>query len=208
MLFQRLPITPSSGSGIHAGQKTGAWMRLASRCQPTAACAGQRSFADAFTESFPPQPASTNAASARAPSRFTAPLKPLSISSWLYTSIVAWKRLAARLVTVRLRAERSALDDVVDLQHFRLAREFDANVGQYRHQTLDGRIELLPRIPDLADSEAPARTESDVIDKPVRWPLAGGILHSLDGFVVLLARHVRCCSEASEDARVRRGGGH
>src|SRR5213083_2101563 len=76
MLFQRLRITPSSGSGIHAGQKTGAWMRLASRCQPAAAFAGQRSFADAFTESFAPQPASANAASARTASRFTAPLKP------------------------------------------------------------------------------------------------------------------------------------
>src|SRR5436309_15200636 len=76
MLFQRLPITPSSGSGIHAGQKTGAWMRLASRCQPAAAFAGQRSFADALTESFAPQPASAKAASARSPSRFTAPLKP------------------------------------------------------------------------------------------------------------------------------------
>src|SRR5204863_9308550 len=53
-------------------------MRLASRCQPAAALAGQRSFADAFTESFAPQPASANAANARTPSRFTVPLKPVN----------------------------------------------------------------------------------------------------------------------------------
>src|SRR5690242_3810761 len=78
MLFHLLPMTPSSGSGIHAGQKTGAWIRSASRCQPASAFAGQRSFADAFTESFAPQPASAKDASARTPSRFTAPLKPVN----------------------------------------------------------------------------------------------------------------------------------
>src|SRR5689334_18727054 len=80
MLFHWLPITPSSGSGIQAGQKTGAWMRSARCCHPTSAFAGHRSLAAAFTESLPPppQPASAKAASARAPSRFTAPLKPVN----------------------------------------------------------------------------------------------------------------------------------
>src|SRR5438874_12761068 len=78
MLFHWLPITPSSGSGIQAGQNTGAWIRSASRCQPATAFAGQRTFADALTESLAPQPASTKATSARTPSRFTAPLKPVN----------------------------------------------------------------------------------------------------------------------------------
>src|SRR5512133_1255802 len=78
MLFHWLPITPSSGSGSHAGQKTGAWIRSARCCQPARALAGQPTFADALTESFAPQPASANAASARTPSRFTAPLKPVN----------------------------------------------------------------------------------------------------------------------------------
>src|SRR3954471_23954733 len=75
MLFHRLPITPSSGSGIHAGQNTGAWIRFARRCQPAEALAGQRTVADAFTESFAPHPASANAARARTPSRLIASLK-------------------------------------------------------------------------------------------------------------------------------------
>src|SRR6266545_7873507 len=78
MLFQRLPTTPSSGSGSHEGQKTGAPMRSASRCQPAAAFAGQRTFADALTVSLAPQPVSANTASARATSCFTAPLKPVN----------------------------------------------------------------------------------------------------------------------------------
>src|SRR5262245_30118037 len=77
MLFHWLPITPSSGSGIHAGQKTGAWTRSARRCQPASAFVGQRTCADAFTESLAPQPDSAKAASATiTPARFTAPLKP------------------------------------------------------------------------------------------------------------------------------------
>src|SRR3981081_2625067 len=35
------PIFASSGFGIHVGQYTGAWMRLASCCQPCAHAAGQ-----------------------------------------------------------------------------------------------------------------------------------------------------------------------
>src|SRR3954452_16212115 len=73
---------------------------------------------------------------------------------------------------------------------------------------LSERRELLLRIPDLADSEAAARAESNVVRKPVRWPLPPGILQPLDAFVVLLARHARCRGEAREDASVRRGGGH
>ena len=82
-----------------------------------------------------------------------------------------------------------ALDDVVDLEHLGLAREFDPNVGQYRPQCLAECVELLARIPDLAYSEAPARTERDVVRKPVRRPLGTGRLQALDAFVVLLRSH-------------------
>src|SRR5215831_6751180 len=52
-------------------------MRSARRCQPASAFVGQRTCADAFTESLAPQPASATAASATiTPARFTAPLKP------------------------------------------------------------------------------------------------------------------------------------
>ena len=41
MLFQRLPICGTSGSGIQLGQYTGASIRFASRCQP-ASCSAFR----------------------------------------------------------------------------------------------------------------------------------------------------------------------
>ena len=50
-------------------------------------------------------------------------------------------------ITVRFRAGRLGLDDVVNLEHLRIAYELDPNIGQYRHQTLTERVELLPRIP-------------------------------------------------------------
>src|SRR6266568_9073492 len=78
MLFHWLPITPSSGSGSQKGQNTGASMRFARRCQSARAFAGQRTFADALTESLSPHPASARAAATRTPTRFTAPLKPVN----------------------------------------------------------------------------------------------------------------------------------
>src|SRR3954453_5445388 len=68
-------------------------------------------------------------------------------------------------------------------------------------------LQLLLRIPDLADSEAAARIESDVVGKAVRWPLATRVLQPLDALVVLFARHARCRGEPREDASVRRSGG-
>src|SRR5256885_4866956 len=84
-----------------------------------------------------------------------------------------------------------------------------ANVGQYRPQCLAECVELLARIPDLADSEAPARTERDVVGKPVRRPLCIGRAQTLDGFVVLLRSHAGRRGEAGKDprGRVRHGGG-
>src|SRR5438874_11721039 len=78
MLFHWLPITPSSGSGSQDGQNTGASMRFARRCQPARAFAGQRTFADALTESLAPHPACSMAAAPRTPARFTAPVKPVN----------------------------------------------------------------------------------------------------------------------------------
>ena len=49
-----------------------------------------------------------------------------------------------------LRARGLALDDVVHLKHFRLAR-VDPQLSENRAQALSKRVELLPRIPDLAD---------------------------------------------------------
>jgi hypothetical protein len=47
-----------------------------------------------------------------------------------------------------------ALDDVVDLDQLRL-RGLDRHVGQYRHETLSGRFELLTGLPDLGGSGVP-----------------------------------------------------
>ena len=68
---------------------------------------------------------------------------------------------------MRLRCRTGARDDVVELEHLGLALELDANVAQDRHQTLTERIELLLRIPDLADLEASTRGEGDVVREPV-----------------------------------------
>src|SRR5438270_13254214 len=67
MLLSRLPITPVSGSGSQAGQYTGAWIRLATPCQPAGAAAEQRGAAAGLAaEAFPPQPARAAAARASA----------------------------------------------------------------------------------------------------------------------------------------------
>jgi hypothetical protein len=58
-------------------------------------------------------------------------------------------------------------DDVVDLNHFGRTR-VDPNVLQDRHKALTEGIELRLRVPDLADSELPARVEGDVELESVR----------------------------------------
>jgi hypothetical protein len=88
----------------------------------------------------------------------------------------------------------------VDLEHLGLAREFDPNVVQHRLQTTAERVELLPRIPDLADAQVPLRAESDVMGEALRRP-AAGLLEAADAFVLLLRRHGRCGCEAGKDAR-------
>jgi hypothetical protein len=60
-----------------------------------------------------------------------------------------------------------ALDDVVDFEHFRLAR-INPHLFQKRHQTLPERVELLARVPDLADPDVPVHDKSAVEFHPVR----------------------------------------
>ena len=66
----------------------------------------------------------------------------------------------------------SALDDVVNLEDVRRAGELDAGGGEDRHQTLAESLELLPRIPDLADLKVAGQTEADMVVQPGWWPLA------------------------------------
>jgi hypothetical protein len=47
------------------------------------------------------------------------------------------------------------LRDVVNLEDLRLSREPDSNVGEDGLQVLAEGIELLSRVPDLADAEIP-----------------------------------------------------
>src|SRR3954470_11856092 len=107
-----------------------------------------------------------------------------------------------------------ALDDVVDLEHLGLARKLDSNVLQHRHEALSKCIELLSRVPDLADSEVPVRLEGDVELESLRQPVAR-LLQPADGLVVLLGRHVGRGREAGKDpclagvqGRGRSIGGH
>ena len=60
----------------------------------------------------------------------------------------------------------------MDLEDVRRAGELDAGGGEDRHQTLAESLELLPRIPDLADLEVAGQTEADMVVAPGRWPFA------------------------------------
>jgi phage portal protein BeeE len=63
---------------------------------------------------------------------------------------------------VRVGAGRRplALDDVVDFEHFGLAR-VEAEFCEDRHQASTERIELLFGVPDQTDVELVARAEAD-----------------------------------------------
>jgi hypothetical protein len=62
----------------------------------------------------------------------------------------------------------SALDDVVNVEDVRRIGELNADTGEDRHQALPERLELLPRVPDLADAKVAVRTETDVVVEPGR----------------------------------------
>ena len=63
-----------------------------------------------------------------------------------------------------------ALDDVVDLKELWLAGELDPKVGQDGHQGLTVGFELLPRVPDFADSQIPVCSKENVVVHAVRRP--------------------------------------
>src|SRR5437868_14101108 len=81
-----------------------------------------------------------------------------------------------------------ALDDVVDLEHLGLTR-LDPDVLQHRHQALAEGVELLARVPDLADSELAVGLEGDVVLESLREPVAR-LLEPADRLVVLFRRHI------------------
>src|SRR4029079_7308759 len=83
------------------------------------------------------------------------------------------------------RARWSALDDVVNLEDVRRIGELDAGAREDRYQTLAEGLELLPRVPDLADVKVAIRTEADVVVEPGRWPFAG-VLELANRLVVLV----------------------
>src|SRR3954452_21402522 len=77
-----------------------------------------------------------------------------------------------------------ALDDVVNLEHFRVAW-VDPQLGQDRPQTLTKRFKLLLRIPDLADLEVPLRAKAELVVESVGGK-DSGLIEAADDFVVLL----------------------
>jgi hypothetical protein len=82
----------------------------------------------------------------------------------------------------------------VDLKRLRFARVY-AHVREKGHEALPERIDLLPRIPNLADSEVPVRNEAHVDIQPVRREVPG-VLKMADRLVVLLRRRLRRRREA------------
>ena len=100
----------------------------------------------------------------------------------------------------RLRAEGAALltpDGVVNLDQLGLARLY-ADLCQHRHEALAERVELLPRVPDLADPQVGVRAEAHVIIEPVGRPVAG-LFEPADGLVILLGGQRRW-GEADQNA--------
>ncbi|MGZ5387834.1 MAG: hypothetical protein ACXWGS_10500 [Solirubrobacterales bacterium] len=84
----------------------------------------------------------------------------------------------------------------MNLHYLRLAR-VDPYIRQDRHEALAERIELLLRVPDLADAEVAIRTEADVIVQPIWGPLS--LSQASDAFVVLLCGQ-GCWGKADQNA--------
>src|SRR5680860_1195657 len=85
-----------------------------------------------------------------------------------------------------VQPELLALLEVVDLEDLRLARKLNPGFGQHRHELLAERLELLPRVPDLAHPEVPFRAEADVVIEPLGRKLHSGLFKRAGAFVVLL----------------------
>ena len=92
-----------------------------------------------------------------------------------------------------------APDDVVDLEYLGLAWLY-ADICQYGHKALAKRLELLPRVPDLANAEVAICAEADVVIHPLRGKVAG-LRQATDTFVVLLGGQGRR-GEADDDAHL------
>ena len=71
------------------------------------------------------------------------------------------------------------------LEDVRRVGELDADAGKNRHQTLTEGLELLLRVPDLADLKGAIRTEADVVVEASGWPFAG-VLDLANRLVVIL----------------------
>src|ERR687897_2310998 len=120
---------------------------------------------------------------------------------WLSTHVLLRHRLLRQPGGFACSGSRRlAADDVVDVEHLRLAWLYP-DVGQNRHQTLAKRFELLPRVIDLANAKVALRAEADVVIHPVRGKGAG-LLQATDTLVVLLGRQRRR-GEVGNDAHRR-----
>src|ERR1044071_6208122 len=118
-----------------------------------------------------------------------------------YTNIRSPVKCLRRSTTRPARAAGLPPDDVVDLDDLGWAGELDTVRGEDRHQALTERLELLHRVPDLADPEAATGTECDVVLEPVGRELARR-LDCGHGRVVVLGCHAGRACETDKDAHV------
>src|SRR3954447_20327980 len=103
--------------------------------------------------------------------------------------------------TRRRDLEHLPLDDVMDLDDLGRACELDAGLAEDRHQSRCEGLELLPGVPDLADPNAPAGCERDVVVEPVGRELAR-CLDQRHRLVVLRSLHARCRREPDKNAHL------
>ena len=97
-----------------------------------------------------------------------------------------WVRARARFR--RARHLCLALADLVNLEDLRGVAGIERDVGQHGHlhQPLTVRLELLPRVPNFADTQVPFRSEANVVLEAVRKRLDSSLPKQPVGFVVLL----------------------
>lgn len=64
------------------------------------------------------------------------------------------------------------LEELLDLEHFGLARELEAGILQSRPHALAKGVQLLSRIPDFTDLEVPFLAEENMHLQAVGWPVS------------------------------------
>src|SRR4029077_9813275 len=89
----------------------------------------------------------------------------------------------------------------MDLDDLGRTGQLDTALAEDRHQTLTERLELLHRVPDLADPEAAAGIECDVILESIGRKRARGLDRG-QRRVVQRGCHARRSGEADKDAHV------